>query len=333
MVQQGDFKVELVDAITKVPFIEHTRDNGDTFVEAEPKAEYLIRFEKTAAVASAHVPFLCIDFFVDGGDLCVRRNICGTTIDCAGGGLYGPKDFVHGNWVEHALRFDIPHRQATQEKFSVDSFVEKMGRVDIKVYEGFRHHEKPNCDHLPLVPKFGGSAATFAVSRNGGEQDKAVLSTKGTAMTSTAMTGTAVARTTSMAGTAMAGTAMARTSIASRSRLCYYTVGRLLDTVTLRYCSVKGLQLIGILAPPATPAGGNMPLLWLLRDPARQRNGPHNTREPAQVSPHKIKKVRYSEDVVDVGRNGLVHEVNVITILDDEDSDDEGNKDESNHKM
>jgi hypothetical protein len=304
MVQQGDFKVELVDAITKVPFIEHTRDNGDTFVEAEPKAEYLIRIEKTAAVALAHVPFLCIDFFVDGGDLWVCSNICGTTINCAGGELYGLNDFVHDSWVEYALRFDIPHRQVTQEEFSVDSFVEKMGRVDIKVYEGVRHHEKPNCDHLPLVPKFDGSAATFAVSRDGGEQDKAVLSTKGTAVAS------------------------------GYSRCCSYTAGRLLDTITLRYCSVKGLQLIGILAPPATPAGGNTPLL-LWGDPARQRNGPHNTREePAQVSPHQIKKVRYSEDVVNVGRNGLVHEVKVITILDDdEDSDDEGNKDESNHKM
>jgi hypothetical protein len=105
-----------------------------------------------------------------------------------------------------------------------------------------------------------------------------------------------------------------------------------LDTVTLRYCSVKGLQLIGILAPTTPVGGNNTPsLLW---DPARQRNGPHNTaREPVPVSPHKIKKVRYSEDVVNVGRNGLVHEVKVITILDDDDSEDEGNKDETNHKM
>jgi hypothetical protein len=72
-----------------------------------------------------------------------------------------------------------------------------------------------------------------------------------------------------------------------------------LDTITLRYCSVMGLQFVGILPPPTSTA-------WV-----------------TPLPPRKVKKVRYTEDVVNVGRNGLVHEVKVVTILDDSSSEDE----------
>jgi len=42
MVKKGHFTVELVNAITKEPFKEHTDCNGQTYVEVEPEAEYFI---------------------------------------------------------------------------------------------------------------------------------------------------------------------------------------------------------------------------------------------------------------------------------------------------
>jgi hypothetical protein len=46
MVQLGDYKIELVSAESKGPFIEHTKD-GKIYVEVEPDVDYFISMQQT----------------------------------------------------------------------------------------------------------------------------------------------------------------------------------------------------------------------------------------------------------------------------------------------
>jgi hypothetical protein len=282
MVQQGDFNVQLVNATTKIPFLEHTRENGDTFVEAEPDAEYFIQWQKTAAVNWGHVPYLVLEFLVDGTRLGFGCHFSSRSITALPS-YAGPTDFANGKYVTGTLQFYIPNsRPTTDEEFNVDRFVEKMGRVDIRLYEGWQRYTIAQASSVK-PSTFDGSGATFALSRDGREKDKAVLSARGSST-------------------------LSQPELASSHVV---TTGQLLDTITLRYCSVKGLQLVGILSPPTST-------VWV-----------------TPLPPRKVKKVRYTEEVVNVGRNGLVNEVMVVTILDDsssEDEEDEGKEDQTKTK-
>jgi hypothetical protein len=62
MMKKGRFTVELVNAYSNTPFKEHTKDN-ETFVEAEPDAEYFVRIHVgVGALVAAKI-------FVDGKSL------------------------------------------------------------------------------------------------------------------------------------------------------------------------------------------------------------------------------------------------------------------------
>lgn len=62
------FVVELVDAQTKTPFKEHTSQDGTTYIEAEPDAEYFIRIEVDAEEK------ILAKAIVDGGSLGYRKH-------------------------------------------------------------------------------------------------------------------------------------------------------------------------------------------------------------------------------------------------------------------
>ncbi len=53
MVVEGGFRVELVDANTKIPYKEHTKD-GKTYVEGDPDAEYFVSLLKVAVLPEDH---------------------------------------------------------------------------------------------------------------------------------------------------------------------------------------------------------------------------------------------------------------------------------------
>eukprot|EP00957_Ditylum_brightwellii_P010059 759333-Ditylum_brightwellii.AAC.1 len=62
MVKQGNLTVELVDAVTKEPFREHTY-NGKIYVEVEPEAEYFIQ------ITNQSKETIYWSFYVDGEGL------------------------------------------------------------------------------------------------------------------------------------------------------------------------------------------------------------------------------------------------------------------------
>jgi hypothetical protein len=53
MVVESGFRVELVDANSKIPYKEHTK-YGKTYAEVEPDADYFVSLQKIAALPADH---------------------------------------------------------------------------------------------------------------------------------------------------------------------------------------------------------------------------------------------------------------------------------------
>ena len=80
MVVVGGFKVQLVDAVTKEPFKEHTGDDGQFYAETEPDSESFIQVE--VLEGKTNKTKYCFEFDVDGTDLgylFCRSKACGQT--------------------------------------------------------------------------------------------------------------------------------------------------------------------------------------------------------------------------------------------------------------
>ena len=128
MVQQGDFKVELVEATTKAPFLEHFHD-GKTYVEVEPECEYFIRISKPQANMFSGV--MRGDIFVDGKWL-------GYNLKYDYGNLrlgpdhYGSWTFKHGTSIQRALKFVIPKRHGGDDSREHVP----IGKVEFKIFQG-----------------------------------------------------------------------------------------------------------------------------------------------------------------------------------------------------
>jgi hypothetical protein len=65
MVERGDMKIELVYADTKLPFIEHKKDEK-IYVEVEPDVEYFISIKQTGTGRGNHT---LLEISVDDQDL------------------------------------------------------------------------------------------------------------------------------------------------------------------------------------------------------------------------------------------------------------------------
>jgi len=64
--QSASFTVELVNALTKEPFIEHSGSDGKIYVEVEPEADYFI---KISSSVDPKVQKLVVGIEIDGNDI------------------------------------------------------------------------------------------------------------------------------------------------------------------------------------------------------------------------------------------------------------------------
>jgi hypothetical protein len=120
MVVQGDFTILLVNADSKEPFKEHTK-NGKVYVEAEPGAEYFISVQRTGnATAEDRV----LAYFVDEVDLNFRRTFLGDL------SMSEPK--LEGFWS----RTDGVESSRALKFFAGEGSECVTGKVEIKVFEG-----------------------------------------------------------------------------------------------------------------------------------------------------------------------------------------------------
>ncbi len=100
MVVESGFRVELVDANTKISYKEHTKD-GKTYAEVEPDAEYFVNLQKIELLPEDHY---IVELYVDDQNL-------GWHVELDGNEIAEEPDYfglcLVINWIEssRALKF------------------------------------------------------------------------------------------------------------------------------------------------------------------------------------------------------------------------------------
>jgi hypothetical protein len=228
MVRQGVFEVQLVEASSKNPFPEHTKD-GMHFIEAEPKAEYYIRLRRIPCSSPSlnTSPYMRTFIKVDNHDLGNDGSFVWNNHNPVASSYYfGPKSYQNGIESVNSLRFSTPdHFQIEDQAFSLDKFLDKMGRIEVHVYEGNLRFVS-NCNNGSYTKSsfqqfHEENTMVVPVSQNSGEKEKFVLSKPGQKV--------------------MPDIPTSRAS---------FQIGRCIDVITLRYCSAKGLILAGVISHP-----------------------------------------------------------------------------------
>lgn len=109
MVQQGDFKVELVQAQSKVPFSEHKHE-GKTYVEVEPDSEYFVAVSRTLVQHVAKM--VRIEPIIDDKPLKCHWNFdSGTTTQTPS--FLGSLSYDNGTLVSQSFKLVCPNKNTT----------------------------------------------------------------------------------------------------------------------------------------------------------------------------------------------------------------------------
>ena len=211
MVQQGDFKVEIVEAESKVPFKEHHKD-GKVYVEVEPEIEYFISIQKVGTSVKKQT---YMQISIDGKDV---PYCCHYAPDNLSGAAFrGLWSVSGGRETTTALKFEKP--RATTDGSTRTPPSQLMGTIEVKLYES--------------VFQGYGLLGTVEKGSVGSEIDSAL---------SQGLKGKKVLRSTAGTNTV---TRQARSGQVPR-----YTKGPLYDTITLDYCAAVGLIVTGVLPKP-----------------------------------------------------------------------------------
>jgi hypothetical protein len=206
MVKKGRFTVELVEADSKAPFKEHAKNN-ETYVEAQPDAEYFVRI---AAGAGDNVR---AKIFVDGKCLGYSKNFK----------TRQEKSLTCGLWYFDGVRSTQKALLFAKAKVfnSSDTALEAhfwIGNVTVEFKEIFDTGDTHVASPRQNVWK--GGDVGIVVDQTG-PKTKGVMTKEGTIAVSKKAGG----------------------------RQTTYRKGRILDTITLKYCSTVGLFKAGVLGP------------------------------------------------------------------------------------
>jgi hypothetical protein len=212
MVIRSGFRVELAEACTKKAFKEHIKD-GKVYFEVEPDTEYFVSVQK---IAKLTVERCLLELDVDDQCLGWRKGAHGPLID-ARPEYYGLMQDAQGIISSRALKFVKP---SYVNRNSDDASPPMLfGTVRLKVYEAGAEYT----DQRNMYQDFTASLArpTVAVGNTGNETKKNLRSSEGIGLV----------------------------HMAQRNSIVWER-GRLLDVITLHYCSAVGLMNVGVLAKP-----------------------------------------------------------------------------------
>jgi hypothetical protein len=213
MVVKGDFKIELVEAQTKVPYKEHTKD-GKTYAEVEPNAEYFISIQRIRAVNFVNQNIM-VRFAVNGNNLGWSKTYNSNSMNkeptCYG--LYECKDGVIS---DRALRFVKPEILAGTAGSASINNEPVIGNIEVNIYIESRTYvdKSPGKDTLGIM-----KAATVSSSED---------------LSKAKFVRSAAGKTTHL------------TTVSSTKSV----KGAKLETITLHYCTVPGLMHVGVLPKP-----------------------------------------------------------------------------------
>jgi hypothetical protein len=200
-----------VDAATKLPFKEHTKD-GNVYVEVEPDAEYFIKLAKKEKTRSKWLKLAA-----DGTDLGyhVRYLKNGYRSE----GLYGLRSVANGIRTRTALKFVEPPRANKGKTGQGASVLLPMGSVELDVYKvvsvGYRKYERSSKSVQAVT------MSAWDDFSHDSEAKKLLRSAQGT-------------------------TTLMKASKAPAKRKVYER-GYLVDTIVLHYGTAAGLLKAGVL--------------------------------------------------------------------------------------
>jgi hypothetical protein len=220
MVRQGDFIVEIVEAESKTPFKEHTRkSDGTVFVEVEPNIEYFVHIKRVGdMVCSGKSVFACAS--IDGHKMSALYPWYKGARHSVYAGLW-EHNSQDGVTITRALQVFEPAQRINNSSAQGSSYV--TGKVQVQISERFfsGKHETSQSS--------SGSFKHCNVLKCSGtdrKKDKKLLRSKAgfTAETNSSPTGLRPV----------------------------YNAGKLLDMITLQYCSTVGLIEVGVLERPVS---------------------------------------------------------------------------------
>jgi hypothetical protein len=168
MVQCGDFKIGLVYADTKLPFLEHSKD-GKIYVEVEPDVEYFISTQRTGTSRGRGGSTAILSFHVDGADL----NYHQYSSKCRDEPHYkGISYRQNGVSTTRALKFTKP--RISQDGTNANRNL-LMGKVEIKMFDGIPKGYKDK--HKDITSTF--TAAAVDLEQSGLAKKKSLRSGEG----------------------------------------------------------------------------------------------------------------------------------------------------------
>ena len=215
MVQQGDFKIEIVEAQSKIPFKEHHKD-GKIFVEVEPEIEYYISTQKITSTSHHRTR---LEIYIDGQKLDYHVDYKPLEIGTAPT-YRGLRSVANGFRTYTALKFEKP--RSTYNGGTRVMPGQLMGKIELIIYENIpTGGTRVSTAHQ--AKKTIGSGIDSELAQ-GSKRKKVLRSTEGTANFSGKHNSTAHKRS--------------------------YKKGRLVDTITLNYCAAVGLIVAGVLPKP-----------------------------------------------------------------------------------
>jgi len=228
MVQQGDFSFELVEAETKIPFKEHSK-NGILYVEVEPDAEYFLRQRKVGSNGSGSSTGMLLCYYhVDGKCLGYHKYFADrrSSPEPFIAGIFERKDGISS---QTALKFTKARVKNENGGGATPGLL--MGKVELLIYEGIDVG-----NHCPGEKEKADRHSSFTVSE-----------------LAPGMTGPAKGKK-DLRSTRGSVTKSKKSSRRRRS----HAKGRHLDTILLNYCAAVGLIHVGVLPKPDVYSMYNM---------------------------------------------------------------------------
>lgn len=182
MVQQGDLKVELVYADTKMAFKEHSKD-GKIYVEVEPDVDYFINVRRAGMTQGNCV---MTHFIVDEQPLGYGQPYSRVSDEPSYQGLL---TLSKGVVTHKALRFTKP--RISEDGSDVNRNL-MMGKVEIKVFEGVfdKQFDGVNREFRSSI-----SAKAVDINQTGVAKKKSLRSSEGQASVSKQAVGGAIYKT------------------------------------------------------------------------------------------------------------------------------------------
>jgi hypothetical protein len=228
MVRRGDFIVEIVEAESKSPFKEHTRNSdGTVFVEVEPNIEYFVRIKRAGdIVCSCQSLFAAV--LVDGQNMGALWSWDKGNRHSVYAGLW-KRNRQDGVETIRALQVFEPTQRISNSSAQGSNYV--TGKVEVqiseRIFSGKYETSRSSSGSFKQSSDNFKQCSVLECSRADRKKDKKLLRSR------------------------LGSTTTERKSSPTGSKPLF-NKGKLLETITLQYCSTVGLIEVGVLERPAS---------------------------------------------------------------------------------